>query len=228
MPKAIKQATAQPKRNRNKRRRAGAKQRQVNAGQINSSLAPVATGYIKPEVSFRSMAPITRGAEVRFVGCDYIGSVSTSSSAASDNVYDIIPGDTTTFPRLSNLAAIFAKYRFLGLRFFIVAKAPSTFAGDMTSCMVYEGTNSGSLSEVEVKNRVGSVTGKFWENHLFETDCGKQSLLWLENFNSADNTRVFGYYHLFTEIGASAIPVADIFVEYDVELCDASSTSGPL
>jgi len=176
----------------------------------------------------RSRSPTRRGSEVRFIGCDYVGSVSTSASAGVDNAYQINPSISTTFPRLSAIAEVFGKYAFNRLRIYVVGKAASTLAGDMTSVPTYDGVSGGSgLTESQVKNRNGQVTSKFWENHVMDFDCARATVPWfiMEEVSSiVTDTNTFGWYHLFTEQTASGVTaVADVFIEYDVEFAEGKA-----
>lgn len=186
--------------------------------------APVSLGYVQPPVGMRSAAPIKPGGEVRMVGCDYVGSVSALVTAA-DNEYSLECSNATTFPRLSAIASIFGKYSYHKLKFYVIGKAASTLPGDMTSVTVYEAGGIGSLTESQVKNRFGQVTSKFWENHLHTVDPKKATVPWfaMDSADASNSIAIFGWYHFFTEAAAVVTPVADIFVEYDVEFCEAKA-----
>jgi len=209
----------------------GAKRQRGNRGQrIDLPAAPVSLGYGRPNVSMRSAAPSRAGGEVRIVGCDYIGSI-TADTTATDGYYELNPTNATTFPRLNAMAEVFGKYAFNRLRFYAVGKAASTQPGDMTSVTVYDGRAGGAaLSESQVKNRFGQVTSKFWENHVHEVDTRKATVPWflcqVPSGNDSDTT-TFGWYHFFTEAVATASPVADIFVDYDIEFCEAQAVADP-
>jgi len=201
------------------------RQRQVRDRQDLGS-APLSLGYVQPPVGMRSAAPTKPGAEVRFVGCDYIGSVSAQTTA-TDNPYSLQPIHAATYPRLSAIASIFGKYSYNKLKFYVIGKAASTLPGDMTSVTVYEDGGFGSLTEAQVKNRFGQTTSKFWENHLHTVDPKKATVPWyiMNSYDSgADGAvAIFGFYHFFTEAVTAVMPVADLFVEYDVEFCEAQA-----
>jgi hypothetical protein len=192
--------------------------------------APVAYAAVRPDVRMLSMAPTRRGSEVRFIGCDYLGSVTTSATTGTDNVYEMDPGVSASFPRLSSIATVFGKYAFNRLRVYVVGKAASTLPGDMTSVPVYDGASGGgSLTESQVKNRNGQVTSKFWENHVMDFDCSRATVPWFtitQLSSTASDTTTFGWYHLFLETtgsAAGAVAVADVFIEYDIEFTEAKA-----
>jgi len=183
--------------------------------------APLSLGYVQPPVGMRSAAPTKPGAEVRFIGCDYVGSVS-AQIAATDNPFSLDPFFAATFPRLNVVAGIFGKYSYNKLRFYVIGKAASTLPGDMTSVTVYNAGGGPVLTEGQVKNRYGQTTSKFWENHLHHVDPKKATVPWYITSEAGGVDEViFGFYHFFTEAAAAITPVADIFVEYDVEFCEA-------
>jgi hypothetical protein len=224
-------AQGQPKQKAPKRQRVSLSMRAAGA----LGAAPVAYGQTSPAVGMRSDKPTRSGGEVRFLGCDYLGPVSTSTSAYVTTSYQVSPlgtaGNTAAFPRLSAVGSIFGKYAFNRLRYYVVGKAASTLAGDMTSAFVYEGGfNPLSVAtEVSLKNRYGQATSKFWENHVMEVDCRKATIPWFINADdetAASDTNTFGYYFIGLEPTSSGVSaVADIFVEYDVEFCEAKAIS---
>jgi len=228
-PQQKRKAQGQPQQKAPKRQRVS-KDRALPRGAMGS--APVAYGVVRPDVKFRSASPSRRGSEMRVIGCDYLGSVSTSATTAQDNTYQVAPYELSTFPRLTDIAAVFGKYAFNRLRFYVVGKAASTLAGDMTSAFAYDGLDGGTaLTESQIKNRSGQVTSKFWENHVMEIDCSRATVPWFispQVESGSTDTNTFGWYHIFTEATSSgAAAVADVFVEYDVEFCEAKASSDP-
>ncbi len=213
--------TVRPRRRRNRRIPKLSYPLAINNTPLN---APVSLGTVgRPAVLIRSAPPTKPGSEFRVLGCDYIGSVSSSATLGVDHPYDSTPLNATTFPRLSSIALVFGKYSYNKLRFIVIGKSAATVAGDMTSVFSY-GDSGAALTESQVKNRVGQVTSKFWENHMAEADPKKATVPWYINYDSALETQTFGYYHLFTETTGAvigAVPVADIFIEYDIEFCEA-------
>lgn len=176
-----------------------------------------------PNTLFTTKAPSRPGAQARYVGCDYIASVSAQTTAAV-TVYPIDPDNGTTFPRLSAIAGVFGKYIFNSLRVCVVAKAASTLPGTMTSVPIYEGTAAGAtgLTLAQARNRESQVTSKFWENHECIIDCNKQNVKWFEMASDvASDTVRFGYYQFLTEAVAATSAVGDLFIEYDIEFCES-------
>jgi hypothetical protein len=191
--------------------------------QLVSRSAPLSQGYIRPIAKFGTMAPSKPGSEFRVVGCDYVGSVSSSATLGVDNSFPINPLSAVTFPRLSAISTVFGKYSFNKIRFIVVGKAAATVAGDMTSVISY-GSLAFALTEAQIKNRVGQVTSKFWENHYMDGDPRKSTVPWFIMSVTESQVDIFGIYHLFTETTGAVVgivPVADIFVEYDIEYCEA-------
>jgi hypothetical protein len=218
-----KKASNKTAKNRRKRQRRSLVRRQSTDANLPLN-APLSLGTRnRPTPYISSGVPSKPGSEFRVIGCDYIGSVTSSATEFNDNTYDVIPINATTFPRLSAVASVFGKYSYNKLEFIVVGKAASTVPGDMTSVFSY-GDSSAGLTEAQLKNRVGQVTSKFWENHYAACDPKKATVPWYINYNNPNPTQCFGFYHLGTESTGStigAIPVADIWFCYDVEFCEA-------
>ncbi len=207
------------------------KKRVGRNGNVNLLMrqAPVSEPYIAPEPGFKSLPPLTKGASVRYVGCDYIGSDSSSSSAASTgSLYGLAALNSTTFPRLSNIADTFLKYRYNRLRFHMIGKSASTQAGTgawasfVTDAAV---TSITVNTEAIIKNAQGALVMKGWESgfHDVLVDIGGQK--W---YNTDQDTAEFTYgalAHYIPQTTASGDLSWDVYVEYDVEFGEAVSQS---
>jgi len=168
-----------------------------------------------------------KGSACRFQGCDYLG-VLTSSTTTPDIFHQpIYPGSSTVFPRLLSLALIFGKYNFNRLRFSVVGDAPSTLGGAITLTPVYESNGTSSpMSIVDARNREQQETRKFWEDFAMDFDCGKATVPWFilpgEGSGTSDPfVNYYGEIHVVADTTAVATPVGQLFVEYDVEFCEA-------
>jgi len=191
-------------------------------------MAPVALGAPRVRVYQRSAAPTKPGACVRYVGCDYVGAIS-AASGAQDNVYGISAASGTSFPRLSAIAAVYELYSFSKLRFIMAGKAASTVAGDMTGVMQYSVDQSTGFTAAQIRNEEDQVTCKFWESREVIADPKRASRPWfLTGVGHSDESQdgYLGSFHLFTD-AASAIPVVDLFVEYDVEFAQGEASGAP-
>jgi len=221
-PKKGKRGAQNQGKKKNSNRRRGNGRAKGNGADL--PFAPNSLAYKSmPDTLFTTKAPSRPGAQARYVGCDYIGPVFAGTSTG-DLVNPIDPDNATTFPRLSSIATVFGKYIFNSLRVCVVGKAASTLGGTMTSVPVYEGVaaGAGALTPVQARNRESQVTSKFWENHVCVFDCNKQNVKWFEMASDvASDTVRFGYYHFITEAIAATTPVADLFIEYDIELCES-------
>jgi hypothetical protein len=214
-------------RNSTRRRNRGQNQNRPRGNGADLPFAPNSIAYQSmPTPKIMSDKPTRPGAQVRYIGCDYIGSINTITTAALDNVYTIFPDNTTCFPRLSAMGSVFGKYIFNKLSFHVIGKAASTQSGTMTSVPVYEGyaTGANPLTVLQARNRESQVTSKFWENHVMTYDCKKQPVTWFEQAGGQD-TAVAGYFHFITEQTAAVIAAADLFVCYDIEFCESKAAS---
>lgn len=181
---------------------------------------------LRPSTYFRSAEPLRKGSSVRFQGCDYINVLTTSTTTPDVYHQPIEPGNSAVFPRLVSLSLIFGKYNFNRLRFSIVGDAPSTLGGAITLAPVYESNGtSAAMSIVDARNREQQETRKFWEDFSMDFDCGKATVPWFvmpgEAGTSDPTTYYFGEIHAVADTTAAATPVSQLFVEYDVEFCEA-------
>lgn len=195
--------------------------------------APASQGFgSMPNPHFRSMAPTRKGAESRFVGCDYLGSLESSTSATVDSVYAISPIVGGTFPRLSVIGTVYGKYAFNKLKFTVVGTAGSQQSGAMTGCPVYESKNAGgtTLSVAQARNREGQRTTSLWQTNTVVYDCAKATLDWFPVLDTSNlqDISIWGEYHNVVDVTSTAISYGDLFVEYDIEFCEGQEAGDPV
>ncbi len=192
--------------------------------------APVALSQYQPLVGFRTAAPVTKGASARYTGCDFLGTISSGASGvANDNVYLVTPKNSTTFPRLSSVAAAFELYKFLKVRAIAVGKQASTIAGSHTLAPdLYP--DGDAFTAAEVRNEEQQQTKKFWETCVMDFPCARGTRTWFltDNAGTADPPDAkLGELHYYTDAtGVTQVVVADLFIEYDVEFAQAQIASG--
>lgn len=196
-----------------------------------ANLAPFAFGTgQRPKPHFRTANPTRPGSDARFIGCDYLGSVTGSNTGPIDNVYGVSPLYTGTFPRLSAVGTIYGKYQFNRLRFTCVGVVPATFGGAQTGAPKYEVDTLATFSVAEARNCEGQDTKKLWENTVVDFDCRKASVPWylINNGGDALGLANFGeYHHIIDQLSFAGGSVGDLFCEYDVEFCEGKSIADP-
>lgn len=190
----------------------------------------VASAYTgkRPSPYWRSLAPSRKGSSVRLEGCDYVGSFAIPAGAgAQDNDLPVGAQDSTTFPRLSAIAAVFEEYAFNKCDFVMVGIAPSTFPGAMTGAPDYGDQGSG-LTAAQIRNREGQETIKFWETCTVRMDPGKATRPWFSPTDTSPSSDSYlGHFHLYTDAGTANTPVCDLFVCYDVEFAQGVASGDP-
>jgi hypothetical protein len=193
--------------------------------------APVALSEKQPRVGFRTAVPTDPGASARYVGCDYMGTYTSSAVAStySDMIFEISAAESNTFPRLSAIADAFELYKFKRLRFIAIGKQASTIPGAMS--LAPDLYPDGDVFTVnEARNEEGAVLGKYWETIVCEFPCKRGTRVWFltDNLGTASpEDAILGDLHFGVEGTVTpSQPIADIFVEYDVEFAQAQSATG--
>lgn len=180
---------------------------------------------------FGTKAPTRKGATARYVGCDYIGVLTASTSVNDIFKSAVSPGNTTLFPRLSAMAPIFQKYAFNKLRAYIVGDASSTQGGAITAVPCYESSGTpSSLTVAQARNREQQETRKFWEDFTMDFDCGKATVPWFIAAGAAGASGVVAYFgelHIVADLVATAVAVGQLYIEYDVEFAEAVVAGDP-
>jgi hypothetical protein len=193
--------------------------------------APVSANQYQPQMGFRTAAPVSKGASARFVGCDYVGTINSSGTANTflDTVFQVTPKNTSLFPRLGSIAAVFELYKFLKMRPIAVGKQASTVPGCMTLAPdLYP--NGSTFTASEMRNEEGQNTCKYWEVCRMNYPCSRGTREWFltDNANSAAITDAkLGDLHFGTDGTATVSqPVADLFIEYDIEFAQGQTNDG--
>jgi hypothetical protein len=191
--------------------------------------APVALSQYQPKVGFKSAAPVTKGASARITGCDYVGALSSTGGAFSDQAFRVTPLNNGLFTRLWAMATVFELYKFLKIRPILVGKAASSQAGSMTLAPdLYP--DSDAFTAAEMRNEEGQSTTKTWEVCAMDYPCARGTRVWFltDNANTANATDSdLGELHVGCDsLGAGAVVFADLFIEYDIEFAQAQVSGG--
>jgi len=199
---------------------------QSSAG-IGCDMVGNSNAMVRPNTYIRSRTPTRPGASARFEGCDFVGAVQ-ATTVATDNVYEIEAQSSTTFPRLSAIAAVYELYRFNSFKATLIGIAPSTLGGAMTGVFVYDAGASTIMTSTQVRNEEGQVTRKFWENVEIHGNAQRATRPW---FNIATQDNFVDYiqaqFHLFTDLISAATNVVELFMSYDVEFAQGQASGAP-
>jgi len=135
--------------------------------------------------------------------------------------------NATTFPRLAAISAVFEQFAFNRLSFKMVGDAAATQAGSYTGVVVYNHSDAG-MTGAQIRNEEKSVTRKFWDDGETAADTKRAQIPWFSTIGGEGGvSTTFGDFHLFTEGTASAVPVVNLFVCYDVEFCQGQASGSP-
>jgi len=180
-------------------------------------------GSTRPNTGMRSAAPTRKGAEARIIGCDFI-TQQAAQIAFSETVYQMDPWNAGSFPRLEAISKNYGKAIFNKLKIICVGTLPTTQGGCVTMAPVYEGSVD-ALTSIQARNRADQNTYRFWETADMVFNCAKFAYNWY-----TDNATIVDAFdlefpcsaHVQTDGIGYVAGAIDLFVEYDIEFCEAS------
>jgi len=166
---------------------------------------------------------------------EYIGDVLVPSDplAFSNTSYTINPGNTTTFPWLSSLAANYQQYRFEGLVFeFKTLSSDISAGGALGSTMLatnYDVTESPYSDKVHLENSQYAVSAKPSHSQIHTIECdptaSTQNLWYVRDGSSSTASSDNRFYDLgLFQIATAGLPGAagevlgELWASYDVSL----------
>jgi hypothetical protein len=188
---------------------------------VRRTVAPVSVGFQPPEPSFRSVTP-SKGCAA-YAGVDFIGQLSSTTSAQATSYLTMFCGDATAFPRLSGISKTFRRYYFKKLKYHLMGRSASTQKGNIGfSSMVddHYAADASVNSETEVKNMQGCLVLKGWEGGTHVVDTGAQGFKWYtcDSGESADYIFNPGFTYFAMPLTAAAGDLSwDVYVEYEIE-----------
>lgn len=214
--------------------KANALEKATKANQQTMSVG-IAEGRAIPRVYFKSLKP-SDDADMRYHGCDFMGSLASSSSAATIGSNGIIYAhNATLFPRLSAIADLFVRYRFRRLRWYVIGESATTQAGSGAFGSYVNDMGGGTITintDAIIRNSEGVIILRGWESGVHEVDCKATGLRWMSCDADAGSSAGFGAAlgQLFSSIpqtsGGSGLLTWSVYLEYDIEFAEAFSGSG--
>lgn len=206
--------------------------KQLKSNKSTKTTSPSTSRRRRNNVSLSSVPTWEgEGRPLRLHQTERIGTVTANSTAGlfKADSYAINPANTTTFPWLSSIAALFDKYKFHKLRFTYVNNAAATTAGNVTLGVDFDTLDTTPANSVGMSQLAKFKTFAPWKSEVIDIPVNRRgNNIWLytHDANSSANTQVdlktynLGNFIISTE-GMSASEVAGyILVEYDVELLD--------
>jgi hypothetical protein len=184
--------------------------------------APIAQNYVAPQVSMQSLPP-SKGADLRMKGVDFVGSFGSLAASVFVQALTLNARNATTFPRLSAVADVWFRYRFLKLMFLLVGKSASTQSGTIAAGTVITdgfGSITAPTTEAEVKNIENVAVARAWSSALHVVpveDCG---LKWYSSDSApaAGGDAMGTLYSVVPQTTANNDITWDLYAIYDVEL----------
>lgn len=156
-----------------------------------------------------------------------VTSNSTTAGLFKADSYVINPANSTTFPWLSSIAALFDKYKFHKLRFFFINNSPTSIAGNVTMAVDFDTLDSTPSSGVAMSNLAKFTSFAPWKSEELVIPVNRPSNnSWLFTAGSVPSgadakTYNLGNFLISTEgLTATDYLTGYLCVEYDVELLD--------
>jgi len=169
---------------------------------------------------------------VRVQHHEFLGDISSSTSAISILSYALNPGMARTFPWLAKMAAGFQRYKINGLAFFFKSSSANalnstnTALGWVGGAVQYNVYDTAPISKQIFLNLTGAREGKPSEDNIYPVECSRA----LTNFTSyfirsapvADDMAKYDFANFHLAVGGSqaAAVVGELHVAYDVTLIE--------
>lgn len=151
----------------------------------------------------------------------------TTSGAFKADSYSINPANSTTFPWLSSIAALFDKYKFHKLRFFFINNSPTSIAGNVTMAVDFDTLDSIPANGVAMSNLAKFTSFAPWKAEELVIPVNRPpNNTWLFTAGTIPSgadakTYNLGNFLISTEgITSTGYLAGYLCVEYDVELLD--------
>lgn len=173
-----------------------------SSADVVTAVAPTSVG-----VAIRGNARMNGNIRVRHR--ELISSVSSSSIHS----YRLSPADSFTFPYLSTLASSYDKYKFHSLKLVVVSGVPTTSGSRWYAAWDIDSTDSAPLDPMAFMAMQHSMSMSSWQSGEMNIPASQKKLLDYYTDDLKDHGRLF-FYPPVTN------PVYDLYLEYDVELCE--------
>lgn len=212
-------------------------------GELGGSLLSRIAGFGAYQVKMNSLVfPKRPGAIVPSFGEDairvmkreYIGAID-GTTAFTNTVFAINPGQQNTFPWLSNIARNYEQYRFNGLIFEFVSTSSDAIAsttnlglGQVMLATDYNAADSPYSDASQMLNAMFSNSGKPSENIIHAIECAPtdqaQKLYYVRVGSQAADTDIrlydVGNFQLATQNQQSNyLGMGQLWVSYDITFC---------
>jgi hypothetical protein len=177
----------------------------------------------------------------RLTGREFIGNVVGTSAFSAAQRFQINPGQSATFPKLSVQAQVWQTYRFSKLKFCYYTRTGSATAGSVMLTPDYDPSDSAPANEMIASSYLDAVEDGVWKNIECDLDVASMFSIGPKKFvrtgalPGGEDIKAYDAGNLFvcTVDGVNATPWGKIWVEYDVtfftpQLPPAGATGSPL
>lgn len=151
----------------------------------------------------------------------------TTAGAFKADSFQLNPANSTTFPWLSSIAALFDKYKFHKLRFFFINNSPTSIAGNVTMAVDFDTLDSIPSNGVSMSNLAKFTSFAPWKSEELVIPVNRPSnngwLFTASSIPSGTDAKTYnlGNFLISTEgITTTNYLAGYLCVEYDVELLD--------
>jgi hypothetical protein len=136
----------------------------------NSNMSPNAPVAIASRVQTKRPVLVnSKRGEITYSGSELVtGSIPGSVAFTVANSYSINPGNSTLFPLLSTLAALFSQYRFTHLAFRYVPVVPTSTQGDVLLFIDYDASNPAPTTETQAADHEDAIEDVVWRDIGFQ------------------------------------------------------------
>lgn len=195
--------------------------KKISGPRATRSVAPVSIGYQPPKPQFHTL-PTKEGCAA-YAGVDYIGALESTTSAQNDGYKNMNVLTVASFPRLSQVADVFRRFRWKKLRYHLFGRSASTQKGVLGFASMINDISADDVSvntEAEIKNMEGCITLKGWESGVHIVDVNAQGFRWYNcSYDSGTGAYTcnpgFTYFSLPATTAAGDLSF-DVYVEYEV------------
>lgn len=186
--------------------------------------APMRT--FTPPVGMKVHQPKTRGASLRVLGTDYVGTLGSLQNNIQILSFREVSMNSQLFTRANQIGSIYSKYKLNKLRIHMVGNSATNIGGAVTMAGIVNDGLGGTQSITNVagvKSLHGALTLKGWESGTYVYPVEESGLTWhtVDSDGSTDlNGSSYGQLMVYVPGTANNSDLFyDVFVEYDLEFC---------
>lgn len=193
----------------------------ATGGFIAGISAPAAKGTVVGRVGNPVQRNIKRGVLVKHTEMLSVLTSSTAANGYKAISYTINPAKADVFPWLSSIATSYDKYRIRRMAVHLNSMRPTSEAGKYGVAYDPDSTDDPPVDRSELYAMYKHVEGPIWQSLSFNVPVSHRELF-CNSHTSGDSKLIDdGQIVFFADlVSATSSPLADIIVDYEVELLD--------